>query len=178
LYAVVFLTGLAGFMGWVDLPHGLQLLQHRRCSRRERLMLFGVLRRQDPRPDSLWDLHTVCASRGGALARAVFGRRPGTWASVRRCSAARWPHQPRGEGDHAARSTPRRAVLERRDVAVGRRPGAGALWLSWRHPLVFFACCGGGRDGGADLVLANSCERAPLCCRPGRTERNRCSRRS
>ena len=28
LYAVVFLTGAAGFLGWVALPPGLQLLQH------------------------------------------------------------------------------------------------------------------------------------------------------
>ena len=28
LYAVLFLTGLAGFMGWVDLSPGLRLLQH------------------------------------------------------------------------------------------------------------------------------------------------------
>ena len=28
LYAVVFLTGLAGFLGWVPLPEGLKLLQH------------------------------------------------------------------------------------------------------------------------------------------------------
>jgi hypothetical protein len=27
LYAVVFLTGLAGYLGWVDLPGGLQMLQ-------------------------------------------------------------------------------------------------------------------------------------------------------
>ena len=27
LYAVLFLTGIAGFMGWVDLPAGLKLLQ-------------------------------------------------------------------------------------------------------------------------------------------------------
>ena len=28
LYAVVFLTGLAGYLGWVPLPSGLQLLQN------------------------------------------------------------------------------------------------------------------------------------------------------
>jgi hypothetical protein len=28
LYAVVFLTGLAGYLGWVDLPSGLKVLQH------------------------------------------------------------------------------------------------------------------------------------------------------
>ncbi|MGH8034499.1 MAG: DUF4126 domain-containing protein, partial [Lysobacterales bacterium] len=28
LYLVVFLTGLAGFMGWVTLPPGLHLLAH------------------------------------------------------------------------------------------------------------------------------------------------------
>ena len=28
LYAVVFLTGLAGQLGWVDLPAGLRVLEH------------------------------------------------------------------------------------------------------------------------------------------------------
>ncbi|MES2999296.1 MAG: DUF4126 domain-containing protein, partial [Pseudomonadota bacterium] len=28
LYAAVFLVGAAGFMGWVDLPAGLKILQH------------------------------------------------------------------------------------------------------------------------------------------------------
>ena len=40
LYLVVFLTGLAGLMGWVDLPAGLKLLQHPALLGASGFMLF------------------------------------------------------------------------------------------------------------------------------------------
>ena len=40
LYAVVFLTGMAGYLGWVDLPSGLKLLQSPVMLGASGLMLF------------------------------------------------------------------------------------------------------------------------------------------
>ena len=31
LYLVIFLTGIAGFLGWVDLPTGLKVISTRPC---------------------------------------------------------------------------------------------------------------------------------------------------
>lgn len=60
LYAVVFLTGLAGALGWVTLPAGLQVLQHPGV-----LIVSGALvfvefvADKVPWVDSAWDaLHT------------------------------------------------------------------------------------------------------------------------
>ena len=40
LYLVVFLTGMAGFFGWVELPQGLKLLQHPAMLGASGFMLF------------------------------------------------------------------------------------------------------------------------------------------
>ena len=76
LYAVVFLTGLAGFMGWMPLPSGLQLLSHPAVLAASGFMLLvEFLADKIPYLDSLWDMvHTVIRiPAGAALAGAVFG---------------------------------------------------------------------------------------------------------
>jgi hypothetical protein len=76
LYAVVFFTGLAGAMGWVPLPAGLQLLQHPLVLGAAGLMLaVEFFADKVPGLDSLWDgLHTFLRiPAGAALAGAVFG---------------------------------------------------------------------------------------------------------
>ena len=40
LYLVVFLTGIAGYLGWVELPQGLKLLQHPAMLGASGFMLF------------------------------------------------------------------------------------------------------------------------------------------
>src|SRR5512139_439427 len=75
LYLVVFLTGLAGHLGWVDLPGGLDVLQAPPL-----LWTSGVLVAVEfladkvPLVDSAWDsLQTlVRIPAGAALAGAVF----------------------------------------------------------------------------------------------------------
>lgn len=76
LYAVVFLTGLSGLMGWVPLPAGLQVLQHPALLTASCFMLFvEFFADKVPGLDSLWDLlHSVVrVPAGAALAAAVFG---------------------------------------------------------------------------------------------------------
>ena len=76
LYAVLFLTGLAGYLGWVELPSGLQLLQQPIVLAASGAMLgIEFLADKIPLVDSLWDgLHTLIRiPAGAALAAAVFG---------------------------------------------------------------------------------------------------------
>jgi len=82
LYAVVFLTGLAGAMGWVSLPEGLHLLQQPVVLGASALMLaIEFFADKIPGLDSLWDMvHTVIRIPAGALlAAGVFGGDQGSW---------------------------------------------------------------------------------------------------
>lgn len=76
LYAAVFLTGLAGFMGWIDLPAGLKVLQHPGVLGASGLMLFvEFFADKIPFVDTVWDaVHTVIRiPAGAALAAGALG---------------------------------------------------------------------------------------------------------
>ncbi|CAA9420600.1 MAG: Putative transmembrane protein [uncultured Ramlibacter sp.] len=76
LYAVVFLTGLAGYMGWMELPAGLQVLQHPGVLGASGFMLFvEFFADKIPFVDSMWDaVHTVIRiPAGAALAAGAIG---------------------------------------------------------------------------------------------------------
>jgi len=76
LYAVVFLTGLAGWMGWMELPPGLQVLQHPGVLGASGFMLFvEFFADKVPFVDSVWDAaHTVIRiPAGAALAAGALG---------------------------------------------------------------------------------------------------------
>lgn len=76
LYAVVFLTGLAGWMGWMELPPGLQVLQHPGVLGASGFMLFvEFFADKIPFVDSVWDaVHTVIRiPAGAALAAGAIG---------------------------------------------------------------------------------------------------------
>jgi len=144
LYLVVFLTGIAGHFGWVDLPSGLQLLQHPAMLGASGFMLFlEFFADKIPGVDTLWDLvHTlVRIPAGAALAASVFGADHATWATV----AA-----PLGgtlaATSHVAKATTRAAVNTSPEPFsnIGMSLlGDGfvplVLWLSWAHPVVFVA---------------------------------------
>jgi uncharacterized protein DUF4126 len=143
LYAVVFLTGMAGFLGWVDLPAGLKLLQHPAVLGASGLMLFiEFFADKIPGVDTLWDLvHTVVRiPAGAALAAAVFGADQATWATVAALLGGTL-----AATSHVAKATTRAAVNTSPEpfsnVAMSLL-GDGvvpvALWLSWTHPIVFF----------------------------------------
>ena len=143
LYAAVFLTGLAGYMGWVDLPVGLQVLQSPLMLGASGLMLFveffvdkvhGV--------DTLWDLlHTlVRIPAGAALAAGVFGGDHANWALVAALIGGTL-----AATSHVAKATTRAAANTSPEPFSNwglSLAGDGAvpvmLWLSWAHPLVFF----------------------------------------
>jgi hypothetical protein len=76
LYAAVFLVGLAGFMGWVDLPQGLQVLQHPGVLAASGFMAFTeFFADKIPYVDTVWDMvHTLIRiPAGAALAAAALG---------------------------------------------------------------------------------------------------------
>lgn len=76
LYAVVFVTGMAGWLGWLSLPGGLSMLQHPAILVGSGFMLFvEFFADKIPGLDSLWDLaHSVIrVPAGAALAAGVFG---------------------------------------------------------------------------------------------------------
>ncbi len=72
LYAAVFMTGMAGFLGWLPLPPGLQVLQHPAVLGVSGVMLFmEFFADKIPFIDSLWDVvHTVVRIPAGALLAA------------------------------------------------------------------------------------------------------------
>ncbi|MBA2962706.1 MULTISPECIES: DUF4126 domain-containing protein [Ramlibacter] len=76
LYAAVFLTGLAGFLGWIPLPAGLQVLQHPAVLAASGFMLFvEFFADKIPYVDTVWDaVHTVIRiPAGAALAAGALG---------------------------------------------------------------------------------------------------------
>ena len=143
LYAVVFLTGLAGHLGWVELPSGLHVLQSTVMLGASGFMLFvEFFADKIPGLDSVWDLvHTVVRiPAGAALAAAVFGADQSSWAM-----AAALLGGTLAATSHVAKATTRAALNTSPEpftnVAmslVGDSVVPVSLWLSWEHPTVFF----------------------------------------
>ncbi|MEP7098859.1 MAG: DUF4126 domain-containing protein [Burkholderiales bacterium] len=144
LYAVVFLTGLAGRLGWVELPTGLHLLQSYAMLGASGFMLFiEFFADKIPGLDSLWDMvHTVVRiPAGAALAAAVFGADQSSWAM-----AAALMGGTLAATSHVAKATTRAALNTSPEpfsnIAMslaGDSVVPMSLWLSWEHPYVFFA---------------------------------------
>ncbi len=144
LYLVVFLTGIAGFLGWVELPTGLKLLQHPAMLGASGFMLFvEFFADKIPGLDTLWDLvHTlVRIPAGAALAGAVFGADQSTWAAVAALLGGTL-----AATSHIAKATTRAAANTSPEPfsnvglsLLGDAAVPTALWLSWEHPLAFFA---------------------------------------
>ncbi len=143
LYAVLFFTGLAGWLGWVALPDGLQLLQHPLLLVASGSMLVvEFFADKIPGVDTLWDtLHTVLRiPAGAALAAAVFGGDSAVWTTVAALLGGTL-----AAGAHAAKATTRAAVNTSPEPfsniglsLLGDAAVPAMLWLSWTHPVVFF----------------------------------------
>ena len=140
---VVFLTGLAGVLGWVELPAGLRLLQHPLMLGASCFMLFiEFFADKIPGVDSLWDLvHTlVRIPAGAALAAAVFGADQGAWAMAAALlggTLAATSHVAKASTRAAANTSPE-PFSNLGLSLLGDAAVPTALWLSWQHPLVFF----------------------------------------
>lgn len=142
LYAVVFLTGLAGYLGWVDLPGGLQILQGPVVLVASGFMLcVEFFADKIPALDTLWDLtHTLVRIPVGAvLAASVFGADSSSLAL-----AAGLLGGTLAATSHVAKTTTRAAANTSPEpfsnVALSLFGDAlvpCALWLSWTHPTVF-----------------------------------------
>jgi hypothetical protein len=142
LYAAVFLVGLSGFMGWVDLPQGLQVLQHPGVLAASGFMCFvEFFADKIPLVDSLWDMvHTVIRiPAGAALAAGALGadsQAMGWMAALLGGSLA--------ATSHAAKLTTRAAVNTSPEpfsnVAVSLLEDGFVvfmLWLAATHPVIF-----------------------------------------
>ncbi len=147
LYAVVFFTGLAGALGWVGLPAGLQMLQNPLVLGAAGLMLaLEFLADKIPGLDSLWDvLHSVVRiPAGAALAASVFGGDQPTWATVAGLLGGTL-----AVTSQVAKTTTRAAINTSPEpfsnIAASLAGDAAVpamLWLSWSHPLWFAAALG------------------------------------
>ncbi len=144
LYAVVFLTGAAGWLGWVELPPGLLLLQSPWLLGASGLMLFiEFFADKIPGLDTAWDMiHTVIRiPAGAALAASVFGLDQGSVSA-----AAALLGGTLAATSHVAKSSTRAAINTSPEpfsnIAMSL-VGDGAvplmLWLSWEHPVWFFS---------------------------------------
>ena len=144
LYSVVFLTGMAGFLGWVDLPAGLKLLQSPVMLGASGLMLFvEFFADKIPGVDTLWDaVHTVVRiPAGAALAASVFGADQSSWAM-----AAALMGGTLAATSHVTKATTRAAINTSPEPLsnigmslLGDTLVPASLWLSWSHPYLFFA---------------------------------------
>jgi hypothetical protein len=142
LYAVVFLTGLAGFMGWVPLPQGLQVLQQPAVMYASGgLLAVEFVADKVPWVDSLWDtVHTfIRIPAGAALAYSVFGGDHASWATIAGLLGGTL-----AATSHAAKTTTRAAANTSPEpfsnLALSLAGDAfvpAMLWLAWEHPLWF-----------------------------------------
>ena len=158
LYAVLFITGAAGWLGWVTLPEGLKILQHPLMLGASGLM-FAVEFFADKIPgvDTLWDaLHTlVRIPAGAALAAAAFGGDSATWTAVAALLGGSL-----AATAHAAKATTRAAVNTSPEpfsnVALSLLGDAAVpamLWLSWTHPIAFFVALALALVVGVTLIV-------------------------
>jgi hypothetical protein len=144
LYAVVFFTGMAGYLGWINLPSGLSVLQSPVMLGASGLMLFvEFFADKIPGLDTIWDtVHTVVRiPAGAALAAAVFGADQSSWAM-----AAALMGGTLAATSHVSKTATRAAVNTSPEpfsnIAMSLAGDAvvpASLWLSWEHPTLFFA---------------------------------------
>jgi len=142
LYAVVFLVGAAGALGWMDLPTGLQVLQHPALLGASGFMLFvEFFADKIPVVDSLWDMvnSVVRIPAGAALAAGVFGADGGAMAL-----AAALLGGSLAATSQAAKTTTRAAINSSPEpfsnVAMSLVEDGlvvGAVWLATNSPVVF-----------------------------------------
>jgi hypothetical protein len=147
LYAVVFITGAAGFLGWVPLPSGLQLLQNPVVLGAS-FLLFVVEFFADKIPgvDSLWDaVHTfIRIPAGAALAfgalNGAFGVDGNTWALLAALAGGTL-----AATAHAAKATTRAAANTSPEPfsnialsLLGDAAVPAMLWLAFEHPAWFW----------------------------------------
>ena len=143
LYAVIFLTGLAGALGWVPLPEGLQVLQQPPLLWGSGVMLaMEFIADKVPVVDSIWDaVHTVIRSpAGAALAAGVFGFDAGQvtlLAALMGGTLAATSHVAKASTRAAVNTSPE-PLSNITMSLLGDAAVPVMLWLSWVSPLTFY----------------------------------------
>ena len=143
LYAVMFLTGAAGYLGWIPLPEGLKLLQHPVVLIAS-FAMFAVEFVADKIPglDSLWDaVHTfIRIPAGAALAAGAFGGDSAAWTLVAALMGGTL-----AATSHVAKTTTRAAANTSPEplsnIALSLAGDAfvpATLWLAVQHPVWFW----------------------------------------
>lgn len=142
LYAVVFVVGLAGALGWWSLPDGLRVLQHPAVLAVSGVLLFvEFFADKIPLVDSAWDMlnSVLRVPAGAALAAAVFGLDGGVMTVVAALLGGTL-----AASSQVAKSTSRAAINASPEplsnlLASFLEDGLvlGALWLATHHPLIF-----------------------------------------
>lgn len=143
LYAVLFIVGGLGYLGWIELPPHLVLLAHPLVLSASGFMVFvEFFADKIPGIDTLWDVaHTlVRIPAGAALAAAVFGDSPPAWmlaAAIIGGTLAAGSHFTKAGARMAINTSPEPfsnwAASFGEDLLVGVM-----LYLAIAHPIVFF----------------------------------------
>lgn len=142
LYAVVFLVGVMGALDWLELPAGLQMLQHPMVMAASGALLFiEFFADKIPGIDSLWDIvnSVIRVPAGAALAAGVFGADSGTMAVVAALLGGTL-----AISSQAAKTTTRAAINTSPEplsnIAASLFEDGlviGVVWLATQHPVVF-----------------------------------------
>lgn len=145
LYAVLAITGLVGYAGWVPLPAGLQVLQNPLVLGASCFMVFvEFFADKIPGLDSIWDLvHTVIRiPAGAALAAAVFGGDNATWTVIAGLVGGSL-----AATSHVAKATTRAALNTSPEPfsnigmsLLGDLTVPGTMWLAFSHPVALLVC--------------------------------------
>jgi len=142
LYLAVFLVGAAGYMGWIDLPQGLRVLQHPGVLAASGFMAFTeFFADKIPLVDTVWDMiHTLIRiPAGAALAAGALGADSQTMGWIAALLGGSL-----AATSHAAKLTTRAAVNTSPEpfsnIGVSLLEDGFVvfmLWLSATHPVIF-----------------------------------------
>ena len=142
LYLVVFLTGMAGYFGFIPLPSGLHVLQHPAMLAGSGAMLFvEFFADKIPGVDTLWDMiHTVIrVPAGAALAAGVFGADSATMGTLAGLLGGTL-----AATSHATKLTTRAAINTSPEpfsniaMSLVEEGGVlGMMWLATNYPITF-----------------------------------------
>lgn len=142
VYAVLFLCGLAGRMGWIDLPGNLSLLSHPLVFGASGFMLaVEFLADKVPWIDSVWDaVHTfIRIPAGAALVAMAFGDSPGAFtaaAAILGGAVAAGTHFTKAGSRSAINLSPEPFSNWAASLVEDALVPAG-LWLALVHPVSF-----------------------------------------
>lgn len=141
LYAVLFILGGLGFLGWVDLPGGLATLAHPFVLAASGFMFcVEFFADKIPGVDSAWDVVQtfIRIPAGAALAASVFGD-----ASSATMLAAAILGGTLAAGSHLAKSGSRAMINTSPEpfsnwaASFGEEIAVGTvLWLAFAHPII------------------------------------------